>query len=613
VVIGTAGHIDHGKTSIVKALTGTDTDSLKEEKKRGMTIDIGFAYLNDQVTIIDVPGHEKFIRNMVSGVSTINIALIVVSADDGLMPQTHEHIEILNLLNVKDAIFALSKIDKVDNNKLNILEESIRKRIKNTNFKNAKILRTSVINGMGIDNLKEEILTQSAQFKKNQDNGMFYMPIDRVFSKKGFGTIATGTVLSGKLEKNSEVEIFPGRIIANVRSFQTHGNEVRFVKNGDRAAINLSNIEHTSLKRGYVLAEKSRLAQTSKVIANIKMIKASNWKIANKQLIHIHIGTSQVVAKAITYRKEILAGESANILLDLSQPIAPLNEQKFIIRSISPMETIAGGTILESNPQYTKKELKENIQNIKVDSSKRFFQLVQRNWKSPASIKQWSENFNKTEEQVQLWVDVFEMISTEELIFTSDSLKKSKQLIFEKIENYHRNNIYKKNFPKEDLLSQTGFTKKWFDYVVKNMGDEIIFKDGGYSLASNQVKLSNEDSIIANQIEIFLLEAKFNLQSPVKVYPQNKKKALNILYLLRENGLTVQVNNDLWMHRNCYEILKSNLRLYFKKNNKLSVPDFKGILNVTRKNAIPLLEYLDKINFTKRVENYRIEGASLND
>lgn len=613
MVIGTAGHIDHGKTSIVKALTGTDTDSLKEEKKRGMTIDIGFAYLNDQVTIIDVPGHEKFIRNMVSGVSTINIALIVVSADDGLMPQTHEHIEILNLLNVKDAIFALSKIDKVDNNKLNILEESIRKRIKNTNFKNAKILRTSVINGMGIDNLKEEILTQSAQFKKNQDNGMFYMPIDRVFSKKGFGTIATGTVLSGKLEKNSEVEIFPGRIIANVRSFQTHGNEVRFVKNGDRAAINLSNIEHTSLKRGYVLAEKSRLAQTSKVIANIKMIKASNWKIANKQLIHIHIGTSQVVAKAITYRKEILAGESANILLDLSQPIAPLNEQKFIIRSISPMETIAGGTILESNPQYTKKELKENIQNIKVDSSKRFFQLVQRNWKSPASIKQWSENFNKTEEQVQLWVDVFEMISTEELIFTSDSLKKSKQLIFEKIENYHRNNIYKKNFPKEDLLSQTGFTKKWFDYVVKNMGDEIIFKDAGYSLASNQVKLSNEDSIIANQIEIFLLEAKFNLQSPVKVYPQNKKKALNILYLLRENGLTVQVNNDLWMHRNCYEILKSNLRLYFKKNNKLSVPDFKGILNVTRKNAIPLLEYLDKINFTKRVENYRIEGASLND
>ena len=206
------------------------------------------------------------------------------------------------------------------------------------------------------------------------------------FSKKGFGTIATGTVLSGKLEKNSEVEIFPGRIIANVRSFQTHGKEARFVKNGDRAAINLSNIEHTSLKRGYVLAEKSRLAQTSKIIANIKMIKASNWKIANKQLIHIHIGTSQVVAKAITYGKEILAGESANILLDLSQPIAPLNEQKFIIRSISPMETIAGGTILDSNPQYTKKELKENIQNIKVDSSKRFFQLVQRNWKSPVSI-----------------------------------------------------------------------------------------------------------------------------------------------------------------------------------------------------------------------------------
>ena len=612
-MIGTAGHIDHGKTSIVKALTGTDTDTLNEEKKRGMTIDIGFAYLNSAVTIIDVPGHEKFIRNMVAGVSTIDIALIVVSADDGLMPQTHEHIDILNLLDVKNAFFAITKVDMAEDSVVSVIENDIRERIKITNFSDAKIFKTSTKNGQGIEKLKDEILSYASDLKKNQDKGIFYMPIDRVFSKKGFGTIVTGTVLSGKLEKNSEIEVFPGKKIVNVRSFQTHGKETSFIKKGDRAAINLLNVEQSSLKRGCVLVDKARMKETSRLIAHVKMISNGNWKIVNKQLVHIHIGTSQVVAKAITYGKEILPGESANILFDLSQPIAPLNEQKFIIRSISPMKTIAGGTILETNPQYTKKELKKNIQNIELESSKRFFQLIKHNWRMPLSIKEWAEKFNISEKQIKKWVDLYNMLKSDGLIFTSEALSESRKIIFNKIEHFHSTNKYKKNFPKEDLLSQTGFSKNWFECVVSKMRDEVSFNDAGYSLVKNEISLSNEDSLVAEKMESFLLSKRFDLQSSIKIYPQDKKKCLNILYVLKDKGRIVQIGNDLWMHNNYYKILKKDLKNFFIKNKELSVPMFKEIFSVTRKNAIPLLEYCDKIKFTERIDNYRFEGAHLNE
>jgi len=612
-VIGTAGHIDHGKTSIVKALTGTDTDTLNEEKKRGMTIDIGFAYLNSAVTIIDVPGHEKFIRNMVAGVSTIDIALIVVSADDGLMPQTHEHIDILNLLDVKNAFFAITKVDMAEDSAVSVIENDIRERIKITNFSDAKIFKTSAKNGQGIEKLKDEILIYASDLKKNQDKGIFYMPIDRVFSKKGFGTIVTGTVLSGKLEKNNELEVFPGKKIVNVRSFQTHGKETSFIKKGDRAAINLLNVEQSSLKRGCVLVDKARMMETSRLIAHVKMINNDNWKIVNKQLVHVHIGTSQVVAKAITYGKEILPGESANILFDLSQPIAPMNEQKFIIRSISPMKTIAGGTILETNPQYTKKELKKNIQNIELESSKRFFQLIKHTWRMPLSIKEWAEKFNISEEQIKKWVDLYNMLKSDGLIFTSDALSESRKIIFNKIEHFHSNNKYKKNFPKEDLLNQTGFSKNWFECVVSKMSDEVSFNDAGYSLVKNEISLSNEDSLVAEKMESFLLSKKFDLQSSLKLYPQDKKKCLNILYVLKDKRRIVQIGNDLWMHHNYYKILKKDLKIFFIKNKELSVPMFKEIFSVTRKNAIPLLEYCDKIKFTERIDNYRLEGECLNE
>ena len=612
VIIGTAGHIDHGKTSIVKALTGTDTDRLKEEKKRGMTIDIGFAYLNNDITIIDVPGHEKFIRNMVAGVSTINIALIVVSADDGLMPQTHEHIEILDLLDIKHAIVVLSKEDKVEKNVLRIAEGKIKDRIKRTNFHNAKIIRTSIKNGTGIDTLKKEILLLSRHVSNIQDRNIFYMPIDRIFSKVGFGTIVTGTVLSGQIEKNSEIDIFPCKSIATIRSMQTHGREIDLIKIGDRAAINIANIDHGLLNRGSVLVEKNCMSPTSKIIANIKMIDMSNWKIKDKQFVHIHIGTSSVIARVTTYGKNILPGKSANVIFDLNQQITPMYDQRFIIRSISPMETIAGGKILDNNPNYRNKELKKNIQKIEVDRSKRFFQLVMRDWKKPCSAIKWSEKFNVSRHQIHNWVKAYNVSNLDSLIFTPDNLEKSKKDIHDKIKDFHRNNKYKKSIPKEELLHQAEYSKKWFEYVIDSMKGVLAMHGAGYALIENEVNLSDDDLLIVKDIESALIKSGFNLIPSIKIH-KNQKKALNLLYILKERGSVIQVDSDLWMHFNNYNILKNELILYFNRYDKLSVPEFKEMISVTRKNAIPLLEFCDKIKFTLRVDNYRVTGEHLNE
>ncbi len=382
IVIGTAGHIDHGKTSLVKALTGTDTDHLVEEKNRGMTIDLGFAYLNEEITIIDVPGHEKFVKNMVAGVSTIQIALIVIAADDGLMPQSYEHIDILQFLNVQHAIIALTKTDIAEESWIKMVEKDISSYLDKTNFKNANIVRTSTKTLEGIDKLNKEIISLSKNLIANKDRGFFYLPVDRVFSKKGHGTVVTGTVLSGSLIPGEEVDIIPGNNKALARSLQTHGNITSKVQMGDRAAINLSNIDKDKINRGSVLVEKNLIEPSSRIIAYIKMTNNTKWKIKNKQSVHLHLGTSQVVAKVITFGFTLSSGQSGNVLFELNYPISAINDQRFIIRSLSPMETIGGCVVLDQNPRFSKKELKNFIKNIELDPALRLNQLIDIKWKN---------------------------------------------------------------------------------------------------------------------------------------------------------------------------------------------------------------------------------------
>ena len=612
IVIGTAGHIDHGKTSLVKALTGTDTDNLVEEKNRGMTIDLGFAYLNEEITIIDVPGHEKFIKNMVAGVSTIQIALIVIAADDGLMPQSYEHIDILQFLNVQHAIIALTKTDIAEESWIKMVEKDISSYLDKTNFKNAKIIRISTKNVEGIDELNKEIISLSKNIIANKDRGFFYLPVDRVFSKKGYGTVVTGTVLSGSLAPGEEVEIIPGNNKALARSLQTHGNITSKVQMGDRAAINLSNIDKDKISRGSALIEKNLIEPSSRIIAHIKMTNNTKWKIKNKQSVHLHLGTSQVVAKVITYGLTLSSGQSGNVLFELNYPISAINDQRFIIRSLSPMETIAGCVVLDQNPRFSKKELKNFIKNMELDPALRLNQLINIKWKNPLSLDQWSKIFNVKNTLIQKWSKNQNIINDKNFLFNKIILEKSKRRALDTLAEFHSKNPYKKSILRDELISLLGFGKKWFEKIINELANEVSMVGAGYALSNNKVDLNETDIKIANEIESKLLDSKFNLLSSINFENLEPDKALQLLYILKDKEKIIQIDSDLWIHRNCYNNLLMLLSSFFDKNKYLSISEFKSLTSTTRKNAIPLLEYCDKSDLTIRENNNRTKGEFLN-
>jgi len=610
IVVGTAGHIDHGKTALVKALTGTDTDRLAEEKARGMTIDLGFAYLDQSITIIDVPGHEKFIRNMVAGVSTIHIALLVIAADDGIMPQTKEHLHILKLLGVKQGIIALTKTDLADDHDwIDLVELEIQDLVADTFLKDAPIVRTSIETGEGTETLKQTILTQSKNIETVLDRGFFHLPVDRVFSKKGFGSVVTGTVLSGKTKIGSDLEIIPGNQKAKVRGIQTHGTETSSVKMGDRAAINLAGTDLNELYRGTVIADPYWVNSTEKLIAHVTLIEDTRWKLKNRQRVHLHLGTAEVVARAVM-QDPLEAGQSGNALFYLEKPIAALMDERFIIRSLSPMETIGGCVVLDSNPIPIRKELKLWTASLQENPSERFKQFVSQYWKSPKSLGNWARHFQTTESQVKNWIRSEEIKNEKGFLFTSEKQDESMEYIREVLTQFHKDNPYKKSLSQDRLKDATHFSTNWLSYILDYMGDELINVEGGFALKSHSVVLSDSDASLAKILEDSVKQAGYAILNAKELSSENPKITLEILYILKGEGKIIEVGRGLWIHGDVLDKLKDDLCLFFTANPQLNVSDFKTITNTTRKSAIPLLEYCDKHGLTERVGNSRIKGEN---
>ena len=610
IVVGTAGHIDHGKTALVKALTGTDTDRLAEEKARGMTIDLGFAYLNQSITIIDVPGHEKFIRNMVAGVSTIHIALLVIAADDGIMPQTKEHLHILKLLGVKQGIIALTKTDLADDHDwIDLIELEIQDLVADTFLKDAPIVRTSIETGEGTETLKQTILTQSKNIETVLDRGFFHLPVDRVFSKKGFGSVVTGTVLSGKTKIGSDLEIIPGNQKAKVRGIQTHGTETSSVKMGDRAAINLAGTDLNELYRGTVIADPYWVNSTKKLIAHVTLIEDTRWKLKNRQRVHLHLGTAEVVARAMM-QDPLEAGQSGNALFYLEKPIAALMDERFIIRSLSPMETIGGCVVLDSNPMPIRKELKLWTASLQESSSERFKQFVSQYWKSPKSLGNWARHFQTTESQVKSWIKSEEIKNEKGFLFTSEKRDESMEYVREVLTQFHKDNPYKKSLSQDRLKDATHFSTNWLSYILDYIGGELINVEGGFALKSHSVVLSDSDASLAKILEDSVKQAGYGILNSKELSLENPKITLEILYILKGEGKIIEVGRGLWIHGDVLDKLKDDLCLFFTANPQLNVSDFKTITNTTRKSAIPLLEYCDKHGLTERVGNSRIKGEN---
>ena len=354
--IGLSGHIDHGKTSIVKSLTGQNTDNLKDEIKRGLTIDIGFAHLNKNISIIDVPGHEKFIKNMVSGVNAIDSSLLVIAADDGIMPQTREHFNILKILKINSGVVVINKIDLVDDEWLNLIISEVKSFIKNTFLENSKIIKVSTISNIGIEELKNEILDLSSKSRTKFDRGVFRMFIDRVFIKKGFGTVVTGTVLSGKINNKNKLKLLPNNEVVNIRSIQTHNEKVSEVEMGSRTAINIQNLERNKISRGSHLSDEQFFTMVDNAVVKIDLLK----DLKHNQRIRIHLGTQEVIARILFANKKV---DNIGLLKFEHNMICSFND-RFIIRSFSPLITIGGGEILDVNIEGKWMDRKKYILNL---------------------------------------------------------------------------------------------------------------------------------------------------------------------------------------------------------------------------------------------------------
>tara|TARA_Y100000590_G_C15744137_1_gene1021394 strand:- start:1548 stop:3422 length:1875 start_codon:yes stop_codon:yes gene_type:complete len=616
-VIGLAGHIDHGKTALVKALTGVNTDSLLEEKQRGMTIDIGFAFLTDQITLIDVPGHEKFIKNMMAGVSNIDVALLVIAADDGIMPQTREHFEILNILNISSALIAINKIDIVDNDWLEMIELDIEEMCKNSFMRNTPIIRVSSETGEGIEEVRDILINICQDVPKKSDRGIFRLHVDRVFSKKGYGTVVTGTVSSGTLQVGDTIEIMPSGITAKARGLQSHSAQVNSVSLGDRAAINLQGIQRKDIQRGAQIMTPGYFQATSSLGVNVKTLHSLSNPIYQNQRIRIHLGTQEVMARiALINNKSIDSNSESAALLRLESPIVAAHKDKFIIRSYSPVMTIGGGEVLDVEMDGKWKDIKKKLESIyNLSDDAQLLQLVENQSNSPMTYTELQIKLGISKKKLDNWI-----ISEKKLFCLEHNRKKwiltYKQWneLTKKIQNFlkkfHMKYPLKGGVQKEEIRQYILSNESFLDATLQTMLDNNQIEQNKKVWLSPSFAISmtsEEKTMHTNIINILDKEgfASSSLDQLVIRTGYNKEKVLRILNVAEEQGALLRINGNMMFTKENFIHLKNKIKDHFALNENLSVPEFKLLANTSRKYAVPLLEYFDKIKITYREGNNR--------
>ena len=620
VVVGTAGHIDHGKTSLVRALTGTDTDGLLEEKERGMTIDLGFAYLNKTITIIDVPGHEKFIRNMAAGAANIHFGLLVVAADDGVMPQTREHLDILTLLGVNKGLVAITKTDLIkDSDWLDLVELDLEDLLTSRGFNATSINRVNNITGEGIDALKSNILLLADSHSSESSSINFRMNIDRVFSKTGFGTVTTGTVINGTAKVGDKVELLPEGTIVKIRGIQSHGEVSKKVELGDRAALNITHSKGSNIYRGSVLCSPKTIEPSYRLIAYIQMTETTEWVIKNKQRLRFHFGTSEILGRVtLSSENTLKKAESGNLIIDLESNIAVAMDDRFVIRSYSPMNTIAGGIILEAAPKGEWKFIRDHAKKIPTETRDRFIYLVNKYWRQPKFKEEWETLFFNYSELIDEWKESLNFLTSEKgVLYSGENQEKAIKELCSFFKDNYKSNPFRSVINTETIKAALYWSEDWLYIVLKVMLDNKLIKEekGGYLLIGHLPKYTQSDIDEVEEIEKVIKRSGIEpilFREINELCVQNPKKVGDLLHVLTEQKKIEGLGSNFYLHTYYLDSLIIDIRNYFDSNNALTVSDFKNITNLSRKTAIPLLEYLDKNEYTFREGNDRIKGKALN-
>ena len=620
VVIGTAGHIDHGKTALVKALTGTDTDRLPEEKKRGVTSDIGFAFLGEKATIIDVPGHERFIKNMVTGVSSISYVLFVVAADDGVMPQTQEHLDILNLLNVKEGAIVINKTDLVKPDWIDMVEEDVKKLVSGSFLEGSPVFRTSAISGEGIEKLGDHLKSVISEKWEREDRGYFRLPVDRSFSVKGFGTVVTGTVISGSIKKGESVEVLPGGIESKVRGIQKHNEEVDEALIGERAALNLSGLSTDEVVRGSHIAAKGYLNPTTIFEGRINLLKTAPKALSNRNRVRLHLGTGEVMSRISIFGADTVEpGESRFVQFFLEKEAAVAVGDKFIVRRYSPSLTIGGGRILQVSNVTVKRNNSDILNILKVidedDHSRSAEMLAQIEGgqgitpeefgiKLGISIAQASSLLNKLssdDKMIRLGDD------RGETFYSPDVLGKLKKELLGMVESFVKDNPLSTGIKRAELKGKLDISSQAFDNLVGQLEKEGELSSTAETLSTQGSDLSGVDSEFG-ELDKALLSEGFNAPTVAGLSAKigrDEKETHQLIKRMIGEGKVVRLDGDFFLHSNLVDELKLKVAKHFEGHEELSVAELKNLTGVSRKFAIPLLLYLDDNEITRREGNVR--------
>lgn len=629
IVLGTAGHIDHGKTTLIKKLTGTDCDRLKEEKERGITIELGFAALSlpggQKVAIVDVPGHEKFVKNMVAGAGGIDGVILVIAADEGVMPQTREHLDICRLLSVRHGIIALTKADLVDAEWIALVTEDLRKTVKNTFLEKAPIIPVSSLSGKGMDKMVDAISAMVSDIPERSSSGTARLPIDRIFSMKGFGTVVTGTLSSGKLKVGDEIEIVPGNIRTRIRGAQVHGEASDTVTAGQRTALNLQGIDKTRISRGDLVCLPDTVCATRRIDVWLHLLSAAPRALKNRALVRFHCGTAEIMGRiTILEQDEIPPGESGFVQLFLEKKTVVLPGDNCVIRSYSPVHTIGGGKIIDALPVKHKRFSGNTVPDLEIlrqGSLREKILLFCRQ----ADVS--GMDFHKLQircgtDEKKLVTEMEKILSQGELVQFSKSPRQAapasvitslEDCIQNILQDHHRENPMKMGLLKEEIRTRLpkGTDPRLYAFVLERLlkNGKIVLTDEFLALSGHSPRLKTDQQKLKNRL--LALYKAGGITPPtrkelIEKIKTDEKEISGILNLLTREQAVVKLNEEIYYQKEVLDGLVEKAVSLMEDRGELTIKGFKDLTGLSRKFMIPFFEYLDKTKVTFRKGDLRV-------
>ena len=630
IIVGTAGHVDHGKTCLIKALSGYDTDRLKEEKKRGITIDLGFANLpNDEglhIGIIDVPGHEKFVKNMLAGIGGIDLVLMVIALDEGVMPQTTEHFEILKMLHIREGIIVLTKADTVDDDWADMVEADVQEMVKGSFLENAPMIRVSSYTGKNIPELRDMIIDMVRETgNRREDPELFRLAIDRAFTMEGFGTVVTGTLQEGSLSVGEEIMLYPQERMLKVRGIQSHGKQEERAFAGQRTAINLLNIKKEEIHRGEVLAYPGSLIPSTMVDVKLTLFKSSDRRLKSGDRVHLNYGASQVIAKVVMLDQDIIeAGESCYAQLRFDEPVVVKRNDRFIIRFFSPVVTFGGGVVLDAAPTKHKRHDETVVESLHVKETGETEDVLlleileeSRRFPTPEAL---AALMDMSRLQTEFYLTRLKekkkiIVLADGSVIHMDYWKQVADYATETLKEYHINNPITEGMDKEEFKSRLYDRFRLPDLrkaeiLLSELQKRMIVKSSGTYVSVKDFNTAYNDELTGMRIEIAKQYAAAGIEAPPTAEVTNsfkdKTKARQIIENMHKEGVLVKISPTTYMDKKCYDEIVQKLSAHMDAHGKITLGEFRDLAGTSRKYAMQFLECLDRQKITKMVGDARV-------